>query len=172
MKGVMCMKRLETESGGNFSYSSDIAALEEHYKKQSELVRKGNAELATLELMMLGCALDFINYVHGAFGIELDGSEKSVAAFEEVADGLSRGAAGTGLFDKENSIARKAGAYFGFLIIANIGGSWIDTENGIAVLVEGREVYVLDFAEKRLESGSGLDAKEYYRTVRSLRGSK
>lgn len=164
------MKRLETESGKGFSYASDFAQLEEYYEMQYEMIKKGNTDLATLELVMLGCALDFVSFVRGSLGIELDGRESSVELFDEVIGALARGAVDIGLFDRENSISKKAGAYLGFLIIANIGGSWIDTENGTAVLVEGREVYTIDFVQKRLERDSRLSAKEYYRTVKSIKG--
>ena len=84
-------------------------------------------------------------------------------------DALSRGIINRNLFDKNNDIAKKSGAYLGFLIIANIGGEWIDTSDGEAVLIDGREVYVCDFARNRLMSGSELNAAEYYKRVRTLR---
>ena len=147
------MKRLDTESGKGFSYKADISVLEQYYQKQFDLIRKGNTDLVSLELVMLGNALDFISFVKSSFGITLDGNDKSVVPFEEVLDALSRGIINKNLFDKQTSIAQKAGAYLGFLIIANIGGKWVDTNEGAAVVVSGREVYVMDFISKRLMSG-------------------
>ncbi len=169
MKGVMTMKRLETESGRNFSYNSDISVLETYYQKQYELIKKGNTDLATLELVMLGNALDFINFAKKSLGMNLNSEEKSVEAYEEVMDALCRGIINKNLYDKENNIAKKAGAYLGFLIIANIGGEWTDTENGEAVVIKGRTVYVVDFAQNRLMSGTELDAADYYKKVKTLR---
>ena len=68
-----------------------------------------------------------------------------------------------------SKIAKKAGAYLGFLIIAAIGGEWIDTSSDGAIIIDGREVYVCDFAANRLMTGSELNAVDYYKKVRTLR---
>ncbi len=163
------MKRLDNESGKLFSYQSEISQLEEYYENQYEMIKNGNTDLATLELVMLGNALDFINFVHSSFGISLGNDEGSVTVYDEIMDALSRGIVNKNLFDKENNIAKKAGAYLGFLIIANIGGKWADTDAGSAVVIDNREIYVLDFAEKRLISGNDLNAEDYFKKVKTLR---
>ena len=168
-KGGMLMKRLDNESGKLFSYQSEISQLEEYYENQYEMIKNGNTDLATLELVMLGNALDFINFVHSSFGISLGNDEGSVTVYDEIMDALSRGIVNKNLFDKENNIAKKAGAYLGFLIIANIGGKWADTDAGSAVVIDNREIYVLDFAEKRLISGNDLNAEDYFKKVKTLR---
>lgn len=165
----MKMKRLESECGRGFSYNSEISALERYYQEQYNLIRRGDTDLVTYELVMLGNALDFIDFVKRSFGMTLDGREKSVEIYEEVMDALSRGIITENLFDKKHDIAKKAGAYLGFLIIAGIGGEWMDTSSGGAIIIDGREVYVCDFAENRLMSGSELNAVDYYKKVRTLR---
>lgn len=163
------MKRLETECVSRINYNSDISTLEAYYKEQFDLIKKGNADLATLELVMLGNALDFINFAKKSFGIILGSEEKYIIPYDEIADALSRGIINDNIYD---NIAKTAGAYLGFLIIANIGGKWIDTENGAAVEICEREVYVADFAEKRLMSGSNLNAVEYYNAIKTLKKNK
>lgn len=165
------MKRLETESGKAFSYQSEIPALENYYQHQFDMIKKGNTDLVTLELVMLGNALDFISMVKKQFGISLNADERSIIAYDEIMDALSRGIMNINLFDKENNIAQKAGAYLGFLILANVGGEWMDTDSGTAVVVHGREIYVFDFADKRLSSGSELNAAEYYKAIKTLKGA-
>ncbi len=160
------MKRLETESSRRINYNSDILALEKYYREQYELIKKGSDDLATLELVMLGNALDFISFAKKSFGITLGSEEKYISSYDEIADALSRGIITENIYD---NIAKTAGAYLGFLIIANIGGKWVDTESGPAVLVRGREVYVADFSEKRLMSGSRLNAVEYYNAIKVLK---
>ncbi len=167
-KGVNVMKRLEVESGRFVSPGAEISVLETFYERQYDMVQKGNTDLVTLKLIMLGNALDFIDLIKRSLGVELDNTEKSIPLFEEVMDALSRGILERSLFDNSNSIAKKAGAYLGLLIIANIGGSWEDTSEGPAILIEGREAFVLDFAEKRLASGSELNVMDYYRSVRAV----
>ena len=163
------MKRLETESSKEFSYRSDISVLEGYYQKQYDMIRNGNTDLVTLELVMLGNALDFISFVKDSFGMTLDSDEKSVEVYDEVMDALSRGIVQVNLFDKENNIAGKAGAYLGFLILANIGGEWADTNTDTAVILNGREVYVMEKTRKRLLSESGLNAVDYYKAVKALK---
>ncbi len=163
------MKRLEKECGRGFSYKSDITVLEQYYQKQYDMILRGNTDLVTFELVMLGNALDFIDFVQKSFGIRLTSDEKSVGMYDEVMDALSRGILRQNLFDKHNDIAKKAGAYLGFLIIANIGGEWTDTPEGEAVMIEGRDIYVCDFAVNRLMSGSQLNAADYYKKIRTLR---
>ncbi len=163
---MIAMKRLETESSRRINYNSDIPTLEAYYKEQFELIKKGSADLATLELVMLGNALDFISFAKKSFGIILGSEEKYIILYDEIADALSRGIITDNIYD---NIAKTAGAYLGFLIIANIGGKWIDTESGPALEVRGREVYVADFAERRLLSGSDLNAVEYYNAIKALK---
>ena len=163
------MKRLDTESGKEFSYYSDIPTLERYYQKQYDLIKKGNTDLVSLELVMLGNALDFISFVKDSFGISLNAQEKSIFMYDEVMDALSRGIINANLFDKDNNIAKKAGAYLGFIIIANVGGKWNDTENGEAVIISGREVYVMDFAQKRLSPETELNAADYFKAVKTLK---
>lgn len=163
------MKRLDTESSKSFSYSADIQTLENYYQKQYDMIKKGNTDLATFELVMLGNALDFISFVKKSFGIYLENDEESIGSYEEVMDALNRGIVQKNLFDNEIGISKKAGAYLGFLIIANIGGEWTDTENGAAVEVKGRTVYVSDFAAKRLQSGTDLNAEDYYKSIKLLK---
>ncbi len=159
------MKRLETENVRGVNYSADIPTLEKYYREQYELIKKGSDDLATLELVMLGNALDFINFAKRSFGITLGSEEKYITLYDEIADALSRGIITDNIYD---NIAKTAGAYLGFLIIANIGGDWIDTESGPAVEIHGREIYVADFAERRLMSGSDLNAVEYYNAIKTL----
>lgn len=164
------MKRLDNENSRTINYSANIVQLEEYYQKQYELIKNGNTDLATLELVMLGNTLDFIQLVKKSFGIKLDNNEKSVSELDEVLDALNRGIIQENLLDeKESGIAKKAGAYLGFLIISNIGGKWIDTENGIAVNVNGRTAYVCNFAEKRLQSGTELNTVKYYNSVKIVK---
>lgn len=164
------MKRLYNGSEKDFSYNDSIENLEEYYENQYKLIMSGNTDLASLKLVMLGNALDFIHFIQRSFGIKLDSSERSVDELEEVMDALNRGIVQENLFSRnDGDLAKKAGAYLGFLIIANIGGSWVDTENSMAVELQGREVYVCDFIKQRLVSGTELNVSEYYRSVRLLK---
>ena len=45
------MKRLDTQSGKTIDYSASVAVLEEFYQKQYELIKAGNTDLATFELV-------------------------------------------------------------------------------------------------------------------------
>ena len=164
------MKRLDSENSRKLDYSAPVALLEEYYDKQYDLIKKGNTDLVTLELMMLGRTLEFISFAKNRLGIELDTGEASVEKFEEVVDAVSRGVVQDELFsDASGGIAGNMSAYLGFIIIANLGGKWEDTENGAAVELNGREVYVYEYIEKRLLGLLETDAVSYYRSVRTAR---
>ena len=160
------MKRLDNEQSRSINYSGEIAELEDFYERQFDLIKKGNTDLVTLELVMLGKALDFVHFIHKKLGISLDTSKKSVAALEEVIDAFDRGVVQDNFFSQENgSIAESVSAYLGILIIANIGGKWEDTEQGTAVNVNGRLAFVSEYIEKRLLGLSQLDAVTYFNSV-------
>ena len=164
------MKRLDNEESRRINYSGEIAELENYYQRQFDLIKKGNTDLVTLELVMLGKALDFVHYAKKKLGISLDTSNRSVSALEEVLDALERGVVQDSLFSAESgSIAESISAYLGILIIANIGGKWEDTEEGAAVNVNDRPAFVSEFIEKRLLGLSQLDVVTYFESV-SLAG--
>lgn len=162
------MKRLDHEKSRTINYSADIPTLEAYYDRQFDLIKKGNTDLVTLELVMLGRALDFIRFSKKKLGIALDNSEVSIDAFEEVVDAIDRGVVQDELFSEDSgNIAKSMSAYLGLLIIANVGGKWSDTENGVAVNVNGKDAYVYEYIEKRLLGASGVNAVSYYRSVKT-----
>ena len=164
------MKRLDTQSGKAVDYSADTAQLEDFYQKQYELIKAGNTDLATFELVMLGNALDFIQMVRTSLGIELNGNEKSAGAFEEVLDAFKRGIANKNVFDiAESKIAEKAASYFGFLIIANSGGEWLDTDDGAVVSINGRHAYVYAFIKQYLSGNADISPVQYYRNTKLIK---
>lgn len=164
------MKRLDNEENKTINYSSDIASLERYYEHQFELIKSGNTDLVSLELVMLGKALDFIHLVRKKLGISLSLSEASVNTLEEIFDAFTRGVVQDDLFSEYNGgIAKSMSSYLGLLILANIGGEWTDTENGAAVNVNGRFAYVYEYTEKRLLGLSELSVCDYYKSVRLVK---
>ncbi len=160
------MKRLEHEDSKKICWSADIPQLEQYYDRQFDMIKQGNTDLVTLELVMLGKALDFVHLVKKRLGIDLQTREASVKDFEEVIDAFTRGVVQDNFFTDEGSIAKSMGAYLGLLMMANIGGTWEDTENGMAVQVNGRTAYVDEYVEKRLVGLSNLDALTFYNSVK------
>ncbi len=162
------MKRLDNEKSRTIDYHSDIPELERFYERQFEMIKKGNTDLVTLELVMLGKALDFIQLARKKLGIELDTGECAVKKLEEVIDALERGVVQDNFFSEDSgNIAGSMSAYFGLLMIANIGGIWEDTENGTAVNINGRYAYVYEYIERRLLGLSELDAQTFYDSVKT-----
>lgn len=160
------MKRLDNEEGRRINYDADISELERIYERHFELIKQGNTDLVTLELVMLGRALDFVSFTREKLGVKLGTDKGSVKKFEEVLDALQRGIVQENFFEGEGGgISSCISAYFGILIIARTGGVWEDTENGRAVNVNGRYAYVDEFIEKRLLGLSELSAVEYFNSV-------
>ena len=162
------MKRLDNENSRRINYQADIPELEEFYERQFKMIKKGNTDLVTLELVMLGKALDFIQFVSKKLGVELNTDESSVKKLEEVIDALERGVVQDNFFAEDSgNIAGSMSAYLGILVIANIGGMWEDTESGTAVNVNGRYAFVYEFVERRLLGLSALDVTTYFDSVKT-----
>ena len=94
------MKRLEHEESRIINYQAEISELEKYYERQFEMIKKGNTDLVTFELVMLGKALDFIHLTKKRLGIELNLGEGSVSVLEEVIDG--------DLPDEKNALLERA----------------------------------------------------------------
>ena len=166
IKAVSDMKRLDNEESRRINYDADISELEKVYNRQFELIKKGNTDLVTLELVMLGRALDFVSFASKKLGVSLGTDEVSVKRFEEVLDAMQRGIVQDNFFSGEGGgISGCVSAYLGILIIARIGGKWEDTENGRSVNVNGRYAYVDEFIERRLLGLSELSAVDYFNSV-------
>ena len=160
------MKRLDNEESRRINYEADISELERIYERHFEMIKQGNTDLVTLELVMLGRALDFVSFTSNKLGVNLGTDKGSVKKFEEVLDALQRGIVQDNFFEGEGGgIAGCISAYFGILIIACTGGTWEDTENGRAVNVNGRYAYVDEFIEKRLLGLSEVSAVDYFDSV-------
>ena len=163
------MKRLDNENSRKINYHAEIPQLERFYERQFEMIKNGNTDLVTLELVMLGKALDFIQFVRKKLGVELDTEESSVKKLEEVIDALERGVVQDNFFSEDSgNIAGSISAYLGILIIAVIGGEWEDTENGTAVNVNGRYAFVYEYVERRLLGLSALDVLTYFDSVKTV----
>lgn len=161
------MKRLDNEERKTIPYRAGVPALEDYYARQFDLIKKGNTDLVTLELVMLGRALDFVRFAKTRLGVELRTDEASVQALEEVLDALERGVVQDSLFPEgSGGPAAGAAAYLGVLMLANIGGRWDDTESGAAVNINGRPAYVGEYMERRLLGLSALSAVTYYQSVK------
>lgn len=166
IKAVIGMKRLDNEESRRINYNADFSELERLYDRQFDLIKKGNTDLVTLELVMLGRALDFVCFASEKLGVKLGTDESSVNKFEEVLDAMQRGIVQDNFFSGEGGgIFSCVSAYFGILIIARTGGKWEDTENGRAVNVNGRYAYVDEFIERRLLGLSELSAADYFSSV-------
>ncbi len=163
------MKRLDREDGRKIPYQASVAEMEKFYDRQFDLIKKGNTDLVTLELVMLGKALDFIHMIKKRLGTELDLTERSVGALEEVVDACVRGVMQDNLFTDEYSIAKSMSAYLGVLIISTIGGGWEDTETGMSVNVNGRSANVDDYIERRLLGLSDLKVQTFYSSVKLVK---
>lgn len=69
-------------------YSLSEEELDAYCDRQMELMRNGQDELATIELMMLGYALDFIDFVKNEVQTDISFAEENLGLFDAVLETL------------------------------------------------------------------------------------
>lgn len=65
-------------------YTLSEKELEKYFDSQMTLARNGQEELSTVELMMLGYALDFISFAKNAAHVDIHFDEESLERFDTV----------------------------------------------------------------------------------------
>ncbi|AOR23786.1 hypothetical protein [Clostridium taeniosporum] len=144
-------------------YSKSIEELTNYYDEQLILIKKGRNELATLELMMLGYGIDFIEWIKEAFKIELTLSEKSLNEFNKILEEIHEMYRINGLREEViNDLLKKCSAYFGLMILANYKGSWVDSNLGPAIQVNGVNAFVYNCIGRRIKSNEDSDVLAFY----------
>ena len=148
-------------------YSLSREELADYCDQQMELVKSGQKELATIELMMLGYALDFIDFAHNAVQVDIDFDEENLELFDEILEALHEVSAGGGLTQENfNDIVKKATAFFGVFILKNIGGNWVQTNIGMAINLNETNAFVYNRIARRIINGKEDEVVSFYQVVK------
>lgn len=148
---------------GLVDYSKSIEELTIYYDEQLELIKQGTNELATLELMMLGYGIDFIEWIKEVFKIELTLGEDSLSEFDTVLEDIYQMYIKNGLREEVlNDLLKKCSGYFGLVILSNYKGAWADSNLGPAIQVNGVNAFVYNCIGRRIQSNEDSDIIAFY----------
>lgn len=148
-------------------YSLSDQELADYFDRQMELVRNGQKELATVELMMLGYALDFIYFAKKAVHVDINFDEENLELFDAILEAVHELMVKGGLSENHfYDIVKNATSFFGVFILKNIGGSWVQTNIGTAVQVNETNAFIYNRIARRIQNGKEDDMISFYRTLR------
>ncbi len=144
-------------------YSKSIEELTMYYDEQLELIKQERNELATLEVMMLGYAIDFIEWIKEVFKIELTLGEESLSEFDRILEDVHQMYMKNGLREEVlNDLLKKCSGYFGLVILSNYKGNWVDSNLGPAIQINGVNAFVYNCIKRRIQSNEDSDIIAFY----------
>ena len=166
-------KKLDIQVGEPFisqiDYSLSREELADYCDRQMELINNGQEELATVELMMLGYALDFISFARNFVQEDIDFAEENLERFDAILETLHELLAGGGLTqDNFNDIVKKATGFFGVLILKNLGGNWVQTNVGMAINFNETNAFVYNRIARRIYNGKEDEVISFYHVITGL----
>lgn len=149
-------------------YSGSQEELQAHFDQWLASVEAGETDRADVELVLLGYALDFIDFAKKAAEITLTFEEDSVAALDQVLVQLHT-LSEKGKIPQEylELLVKKATGFFGVLILKNLGGNWAHSDVGMAVRLPGMNVFVYNHVARCVVSGEE-ELSSLYQAVRVM----
>ncbi|MDE5779186.1 MAG: hypothetical protein K2I10_11860 [Lachnospiraceae bacterium] len=146
-----------------FDYSLSALELEAFVAEKYSLIKKGKKDLVNREFSMLYDAFCYLDYCRSVLGIQLDMTEGCLEALEQSLDKIvEKMAAGSMAEEEFKQLINLATAYLGVTIIKNIGGAWVPTNAGIAVMVGGNTIFVNNRMARRMLNGKEDEIVGYY----------
>lgn len=143
--------------------------LTEYFDLQYQLLQEGKRTQATMELAMLGHALDFIAFAENAATTQIDFSEESLGVFEAILEAIykmfSNQAPSREDFD---DMVKRATGYFGVLILKNIGGNWVQSNVGMGININGTNAFLYNRIARRLTNGREDEVISFYEALKNL----
>lgn len=150
-------------------YSLSEKELGKYFDSQMALVRNGQEELSTVELMMLGYALDFISFAQNAAHVVINFGEESLERFDAVLEAVHVLMQKGGLPENQfYDIVKSATGFFGVFLFKNIGGSWVQTNIGPAVRLKETNAFIYNRVARRIQNGKKDDIISFYNTLKSM----
>lgn len=151
-------------------YTLSRQELEDYFDKQMELIKSGQDKQATIELMMLGYALDFIYFAKNVANVELGLGEEDIEMFDRILGAIHK-LVKQGKLEQENfnDLAKKATAFFGVLILKNLGGNWAQSNVGMVINLCGANAFVYSRVARRILNGEEDEVVSFYQAVKAMK---
>lgn len=149
-------------------YSASREALQSCFEQWLAAVGAGEKDRADVEMVLLGYALDFIDFAKQAAEVTLTFEEDSVPALDQVLGQLHT-LSEKGKIPKDylELLVKKATGFFGVLILKNLGGNWAHSDVGMVVRLSGMNVFVYNHIARCVVSGEE-DVCSLYQAFRMM----
>lgn len=126
-----------------FDYDLPLAELDKQLTEKYELLKQKKIEAVSGECIMLGCALDLVDFAKNNLDIELDFSEKSLESLRSVISMMKESyAEETPSDDIFATWVNMTSGLLGCIIMKNLGGNWIESNAGMSVIVNGTAAFI------------------------------
>ena len=150
-------------------YSKSIEELTEYYDDLAKKIAGGQPELASGEFMQLGYALDFLAMVKKLFNIDLSFDEAAIPTLDQIIAALSQAILTKKIPPEAGSdIMKKATGFLSVVIWKNIGGSFISSNIGYGVNINGTNAFVYNRIGRRLQGDETCDVTSFYNELKKL----
>ncbi len=151
-------------------YSKSVDELIQFFDEKSEKINSG-LETANIEFMMLGYAIDFIMWTKAATGIVLDFEEAVIPAFESILAAIhKRFSEQQPTREEFDSMMKKAAGFLCIVIAKNIPCSFISSNLGVGVKINGNHVFVMNRIGRRLQNGAEDEVVSFYEQLKHIAG--
>lgn len=150
-------------------YSKSIEELTAYYDDLAKKIAGGQPELANGEFMQLGYALDFLGLVKHVFNIDLSFDETAIPTLDQIIAALSQAILTKKIPPEAGSdIMKKATGFLSVVIWKNIGGSFISSNIGYGVNINGTNAFVYNRIGRRLQGDETCDVTSFYNELKKL----
>lgn len=126
-----------------FDVDLPLEELDRLLTEKYELLRKKEISSVSGDCVMLGCALDLVDFAKNNLDIQLDFSENSLDKLRVILSMMKESYAEETPSDEIfGTWVNMASGLLGFIIIKNLGGNWIESNAGMAVAVNGTAAFI------------------------------
>lgn len=126
-----------------FDYDLELGELDKQLTEKYEHLNREKEGAVTPEWIMLGCALDLVDFAKENLDIALDFSEESLEKLCTVVSMMKESYAEEAPTDDIFATwVNMTAGLFGCIIIKNLGGNWIESNAGMSVIVNGTAAFI------------------------------
>lgn len=155
-------------------YNLPLEELDKWLSEKYELFQQKKIERLSPDCIMLGCALDMVDFAKNNLDIQLDFSEDSLNNLRIIISMMKESyAEETPSDDIFGTWVNMTAGLFGCIIIKNIGGNWIESNAGMAVAVNGTAAFITNQILGMISGANDNENAviEIYEYLKSLNGN-
>lgn len=151
-------------------YSKTIDELISYFDGEVEKINSGEIEQASMELVMLGYAIDFLFFAKEATDLVLDFEEAVIPTFDAILEAIHKNFCKQPPTEEDfNDILKQATGFLCVVMWKNLGCGYVSSNLGIGVNINDTNAFVMNRVGRRLQNGSEDDIISFYDYVKSLK---